>query len=423
MHPVSATVVIVTTLCCSVIAWAADPLLRAKPEDVGMSSERLAEIGEFVKTEIAREQLPGAVIGIARRGKLVYFESFGFRDKTTQAQMTPDAIFRLASMTKPMVAVAALQLFERGQLLMDEPLAKYFPKFANMQVAVMDAKGENVIDRVPAVRQITIQDLFRHTSGLIYGNTGTTVLHKMYLQSSNQAASTYTSAEFLDRLSSLPLAHQPGAAWNYGFGFDVLGLVVESISKQTLGSYLQSRVWNPLGMKDTGATIPADKLNRFSLPLPTDPETGQPQPQRPATFKYDCGGICSVSTAGDYLRFVQMLVDKGKVGDTRILGRKTVEYMLSNQIGADVENRIGSTGSPVHADYGFGLGVAVRTTPGVVRTMGSVGDFSWPGANGTYWWGDTHEELAAVWMASVPSPFRRAYWQKFNALVYGAIID
>jgi CubicO group peptidase (beta-lactamase class C family) len=411
-------------LSMSSTAQAADPLPRGKPEEVGMSSARLALIGKAVNAEIARDQLPGAVLAIARRGKLVYFETFGYRDKAAGAPMTADAIFNIASMTKPMVAVGALQLYEQGRLLMDEPLAKYFPKFASMQVAVMDAGKERILETVPAARKITIQDLLRHTSGLIYGGRGTTAVHKLYPEGSGQAAAAMTGAEFLDHLSSRPLMYQPGAVWDYGFGLDVLGLVIEQVTEQSLGDYLRQNVWQPLGMADTGFVIPPDKAARYAKALPNDPDTGKPQSMTPLTQapKFECGGGCAASTAGDYLRFALMLMNKGKSGDARILGPKTVEYMLSNQLAPDVKNLIVNA-DPTRGDYGFGLGLAVRTTPGIVRMMGSVGDFSWPGASGTNWWADPHEELAVVWMAHSPGPIRWKYRQMINALVYQAIVD
>jgi CubicO group peptidase (beta-lactamase class C family) len=408
----------------SSMAQAAELPPRAKPEEVGMSSERLALITKTVNAEIAREQLPGAVLAIARRGKLVYLETFGYRDQAAGAPMPSDAIFNIASMTKPMVAVGALQLYEQGKLLMDEPVAKYFPKFADMRVAVMDAKKENILETVPATRKITIQDLFRHTSGLIYGGRGATAVHKLYPEGSGQAAAAMTGTEFLDHLASRPLLYQPGAVWDYGFGLDVLGLVIEQLTEQSLGSYLRQNVWQPLGMADTGFLIPADKAGRYAVALAKDPVSGNPQAMTALTqkTKFECGGGCAASTASDYLRFALMLMNKGKSGDTRILGPKTVEYMLSNQLGPEVKNLI-QNGDPTRADYGFGLGLAVRTTPGIVRMMGSVGDFSWPGASGTNWWADPHEELAVVWMAHSPGPIRWKYRQMINALVYQAIVD
>jgi len=417
--------VLVTTavLCLPALAQET-PLPRAKPEAVGLSSERLAEIAKTLKADIERGQIPGAVVAIARRGKLVYFEAFGYRDKAAGTPMTTDTIFNIASMTKPMTAVAALQLYEQGKLLMDDPVATYVGKFADMQVAVMDGKKESIVDKVPAMRKITIQDLFRHTSGLIYGGRGTTAVHKLYPDGSGQAAASMTGAEFLDRLSGLPLLHQPGTVWDYGFGLDVLGLVVESLTEQTLGGYLQDHVFKPLGMVDTHFLIPADKAQRYAKALSNDPTTGRPQSLQPLTqpLKFECGGGCAASTADDYMRFALMLMNKGKLGDARILARKTTEYMLSNQLGPDVKNLIGNA-DPTRADYGFGLGLAVRTTPGVVRVMGSVGDFSWPGASGTNWWADPQEDLAVVFMAHSPGPIRWHYRQVINALVNQAIID
>ena len=405
-------------------AQSTDPLRRAKPEEVGMSSERLADIASTLNADIARGQMPGAVVAVARHGKLVYFEAFGYRDKAANAPMTTDAIFNIASMTKPMTAVAALQLYEQGKLMMDEPLAKYFPKFADLPVAVLDAKKETILDKVPAARKITIQDLFRHTSGLSYGGRGTTAVHKLYPEGSGQAALAYTSAQFLDQLATLPLHFQPGSTWDYGFGLDVLGIVVEQITEQTLGAYLQDNVFRPLGMVDTTFLIPADKAPRYARPLPTDPVTGRPQALTALTqpAKFECGGGCAASTAADYMRFALMLLNKGKYGEARILSRKTVEFMLSNQIGPEVKNLVGNA-DPTRADYGFGFGLAVRTTPGVVRMMGSVGQFSWPGASGTDWWADPKEELAVVYLSAAPGPIRWHYRQKINAMVYQAIME
>jgi CubicO group peptidase (beta-lactamase class C family) len=427
MRSVHGTLALVLSciLCVPLFANAAEPVPRAKPEEVGMSSERLALIGKIIDSEVVRDQLPGGVLAVARRGKLVHFEAYGYLDKATGTPMRTDAIFNIASMTKPMVAVAGLQLYERGRLLMNDPLSKYFPKFADMKVAVMDVKKENILDRVPVTRKITIQDLFRHTSSLVYGGRGTTAVHKLYPEGSTQAAVAMSGAEFLDRLSSVPLLYQPGTVWDYGFGLDVLGLIVESLSEQALDRYLQEQVWKPLGMVDTHFLIPADKAERYAKALPVDPETGQPQTLRSLTepTKFACGGGCTASTASDYMRFALMLANKGTFGDRRVLGRKTVEYMTSNQLAPDVQNMIGITGDPTRADYGFGLGVAVRTTPGIARMMGSVGDFSWPGASGTNWWVDPLEELVVVWMAHSPGSIRWKYRQMINALVYGSIVN
>jgi CubicO group peptidase (beta-lactamase class C family) len=402
-----------------------DPLPRGKPEDAGMSSERLGEIAKVLNADIERGRIPGAVIAIARHGKLVYFEAFGFRDKAVGVPMTKDTIFNIASMTKPMAAVAALQLHERGKLLIDDPVSLYFPKFAGMQVGILNDNGGLITERVPAKRQITLRDLMMHTSGLVYGGRGNTAVHKLYPAGSAAAGEQMTGAEFLDKLADQPLLHQPGTVWDYGFGLDVLGQVVEKVSGQTLGRYFQDNILKPLGMNDTAFFIPAEKAARYAKALPVDPDTGKPQTTSPVLtekLKFECGGGCLSSTVGDYMRFALMLMNKGAYGETRILGRKTAEYMLTNQMGPDVKNLIANA-DPTRADYGFGLGLAVRTQPGAGRLLGSVGDFNWPGASGTNWWADPKEELAVVFMAHSPGPIRWHYRQKINALVYQAIMD
>ncbi len=401
-----------------------DPLPRGKPEEVGLSSERLARIGAVLKADIEAGRIPGAVIAIARRGKLVALDAYGWRDKAGGLAMTTDTIFNIASMTKPMTTVGALMLYEQGKILIDDPLSKYFPKFANMRVATREA-GEPTAETVPANRQITIQDLMRHTSGLIYGGRGNSVVHKMYPAGSGDAARDYDGAAFLDKLASLPLLHQPATVWDYGFGLDVLGLMIESISKQTLGQYLQGNLFSPLGMIDTVFSISAEKATRYAKPLPADPDTGKPQARSPELtqpIKFECGGGCAASTASDYLRFAMMLMNRGGAGEARLLGPKTVDYMLSDHLGPNIKNLVGNA-DPTRADYGFGLGLAVRTSPGVVRMMGSVGQFSWPGASGTDWWVDPKEQLAVVYLSAAPGPLRWHYRQKINALVYQAIID
>ena len=404
--------------------FAAD-LPRAKPEEVGMSSERLARVAEVLKADIAAGRIPGAVIAIARHGKLVALDAYGWRDKAAGIAMTTDTIFNIASMTKPMTTVGALMLYERGQLLIGDPLSKYFPKFADMRVAARDASGEPTAETVPSVRLITIQDLMRHTSGIVYGGRGTTLVHKMYPAGSGDASREYDGAAFIDKLASLPLLYQPATVWDYGFGLDLLGLTIEKISSQTLEQYLKANLFTPLGMNDTGFSISADQAARYAKPLPIDPDTGKPQARSPELtqpLKFECGGGCAASTASDYLRFAMMLMNQGRSGEARLLGPRTVSYMLSDQLGPNIKNLIGNA-DPTRADYGFGLGLAVRTTPGVIKMMGSVGQFSWPGASGTDWWVDPKEELAVVYMSAAPGPIRWHYRQTINALVYQAIVD
>ena len=412
-------------LVSNVAALAADPLPRATPESVGMSSQRLARIGDALRADIDKGRLPGAVIAVARRGKLVYYQAFGDLDKDAGTKMTTDAIFSIASMTKPMVAVGALTLYERGQMQIDDPVSAYLPQFGKQQVALVRANDAGgAFDTAAAMRQPTIMDLRRHTSGIIYGGRGATPVHKLYPASSSAAGLQMTGQEFIDKLASLPLLHQPGSTWDYGFGLDVLGLAIERVSGQSLGRYLEQQLFKPLGMSDTGFFVPAEKLKRYAKGFANDPDTGKPQfvLDLSKPLKFECGGGCAASTAADYLRFAQMLLDGGKLGNTRVLGRKTVEYMLSNQLAPGTVNLIGNA-DPTRADMGFGLGLAVQTTPGIVRTAGSVGSFSWPGAYGTNWFADPKEQLAVVFMAQTPGPIRWHYRYMINALVNQAIVD
>lgn len=424
-HAQSISQSVSTTVKAAMNATNGDPLPRGKAEEVGMSSERLAEIAKVINADIEKGRLPGAVIAVARRGKLVYYEAFGFRDKKSGVAMTKDTIFNIASMTKPMVALAALQLQERGKLLIDDPLSKYFPKFASMEVAELNDKGDTITGKVAAKQPITLRHLTMHTSGLIYGGRGNTAVHKLYPGGSGVAGTQMSGAEFMDELAKLPLLNQPGAVWDYGFGLDLLGQVIEKVSGQTLGQYFEANILRPLGMTDTAFFIPPEKAARYAKALDTDPDTGLAQNVAPVLtqpLKFECGGGCLSSTVSDYMRFALALLNKGAYGETRILGRKTAEYMLTNQMGPEVKNLIANA-DPTRADYGFGLGLAVRTEAGRGKLLGSAGDFNWPGASGTNWWADPKEELAVVFMAHSPGPIRWHYRQVINALVYQAMVD
>jgi CubicO group peptidase (beta-lactamase class C family) len=419
------TVAAVTILLFASYA-VADPLPRARPESVGMSSERLDRIGQALRADIDRGRLPGAVVAIARRGRLVYLEAFGYLDKSANVPMPRDAIFSIASMTKPMAAVAALMLHEEGRLLVTAPVGDYLPQLAKMQVAVLrkDGSGNVVMETVPARRAITSQDLMRHTAGLTYGNRGTTALHKTYPLSSNWSATNLTGAELLEKLSTLPVHYQPGSVWDYSLGLDVLGLAVEAVSGQTLGQFLDQRLFKPLEMTDTAFVVPREKSKRLAKPLPADPDTGKPQLMRDATkpTRFECGGGCAVSTASDYLRFSQMLLNRGRLGDVRILGGKTVDFMTANHLGPEVDVERLRTYPNING-YGFGLSVAVRQHAGMAGMMGTPGDYNWGGANGTYFWVDPKEQLAVVFMAHTPSPIRLHSRQLITALVLQSIVD
>jgi CubicO group peptidase (beta-lactamase class C family) len=400
------------------------PLPRAIPEEVGLSPTRLARIAAMLYGDVARGQIPGAVVAIVRGGKLAVFDAYGYRDKAAGVPMTTDCIFNIASMTKPLTAVGALMLVEEGRLLLDDPLSKYFPKIGANGVAIVDETGERVVSTEHPTRGVNLLDLMRHTCGLPYGSRGNTVVHRRYPHGSSAAAAAMTGSEFLDRLSSAPLLHQPGTVWDYGFGLDVLGLVIEKVTGQTLGQYLEARLFGPLGMVDTAFNVPGNKISRYARALPHDPLTEEPQslPDLTKPAHFDCGGGGAVSTADDYMRFALMLLGKGELAGTRVLGRKTVEYMLSNQLEPGVINQIALT-DPTRVGYGFGLGLAVRTAAGVPLMLGSVGEFNWPGMSGTNWWADPKEDLAVVFMSHAPGPIRWHYRRLINTLVYQAIVD
>lgn len=405
---------------------AADPLPRAAPETLGFAPDRLARIAATLTADIERGRLPGAVVAIARRGRLAYFEAFGFQDRERGIRMTTDAIFPIASMTKPLTGVAALLLLEEGKLALTDPVGRFLPELPLNRVAVLsDAvlAGNGPVETVPARGPVTLRDLMRHTSGLTYGGRGTTAVHRLYPASSS-ASAAMTPAQFLERLSGLPLLYEPGTVWDYGLSTDVLGLVVERASGQSLGAFLRSRVFAPLGMVDTGFVVPADRQERYARPLPQEPDTGAPQVVRMglAPTGFECGGGCAVSTAGDYMRFAQMLLGGGALADgPRILGRRTVEAMTAEHLGPGQRNTFDSFDRTL-VGYGFGLTVAVRTAPGA-GLLGSPGLFTWGGAYGTNFWVDPKEELAVVFMASTPGPIRQYYRRVMNALVYQAIVD
>ncbi|MDM4767811.1 serine hydrolase domain-containing protein [Pelomonas sp. SE-A7] len=407
-------------------AWAADPLPRAKPEAVGMSSERLAQIGTVLQAEIAKERMPGAVLAIARKGKLVHYQAYGYLDKAAGLPMPRDAIFSIASMTKPLVGAGVLQLMEEGRLQMSDPASRWFPTLAKLPVAVLkpDAAPDAPLETVAARRDMNIQDLLRHTSGLSYGNRNGSGVQRMLPPGNFPWAEPMTGAEFIERLSKAPLLHQPGTVWEYGFSTDVLGLVIEAETGQTLGAFLQQRLCKPLGMQDTGFVVPAAQAGRVAKVLAKEPGTGNPQNalDRTVPLKFECGGACAVSTAADMLRFGQMLLNRGQLGSARVLGSKTVDYMTADHLDPGIVNQVGKS-DPSRAGYGFGLTMAVRTTAGGPQMLGSPGEFGWSGALGTNFWVDPKEQLVVVFMAATPGPIRWHYRRMISALVDAAIVD
>ncbi|HXA96890.1 MAG TPA: serine hydrolase domain-containing protein [Candidatus Dormibacteraeota bacterium] len=401
-------------------AWA-EPLPRATPEQVGLSSERLGHVSRVLGEEILKGKLPGAVALVARRGRIAYYESFGVRDPETRAPMTKDSIFRIYSMTKPITSVAIMMLQEEGRLVLTDPVSKSLPQLTGLQVAVEKkdaATGQVTYELQPARREITIQDLLRHTSGFTYGGRTTNAMVKEAYAKAGVDARDLTNAELVQRLATVPLAHQPGTAWEYSRSVDVLGRVVEVISGKSLGGFFAERIFTPLAMKDSGFFVAKDKLARVAQAFPVDPATGEKIALIDVTAqpKYESGGGGGVSTADDYIRFAQMLLNGGRLNGTRLLSRTTVAFMASDHLGATS----GTMGAPGQT---FGLGFSVRKDAGLAGQSGSIGEYGWAGAGGTYFWIDPKEQLIAILMTQAPGPSRTYYRQLFKELVQQALAD
>jgi len=401
----------------------------ARPEQVGFSPERLAHITSAFKSEVDKGQLPGAVIVVARKGKIAYFESVGSRDKAAGTPMTNDTIFRIYSMTKPLASVAAMILVEDGKIQLTDPISKFLPPMKNLMVSVPrpDATyAKHGYALVPAEREPTVQDLLRHTAGLTYYEitTNTPVKEAMvksgFYDPKGQAFDQrdMTPMEYVERLAKAPLSQQPGRVWEYSVSVDVLGRVVEAASGATLGKFLETRLFEPLKMNDSGFSVPASKMARLAQPFDKDALIDVSKPP-----KNDSGGAGGVSTAADYLAFSQMLLGGGRLNGTRVLSRNTVALMTSDHLGQKILDA-GTTpgelllGSP---GYTFGLGFAVRREAGLAGVSGSAGEFMWAGYAGTYFWVDPKEEIAAVLMTQAPGAQRVYYRKLLKALVYQAI--
>ena len=392
-----------------------------RPEDVGLSAERLRRIRPALEAEVAAKRIPGAVVTVARHGEIAHCDAIGVRDPASGAAMTADTVFSIASMTKVMTSVAILMLYEEGRLLLSDPASRYLPQLAGMHVGV----GSGDQFKLAEKRDFTIQDLLRHTSGLTYPGRGDTEAHRRQPGDPFTMAVKHKRDDFLELLGKTPLLYQPGTAWEYGFSTDILGFVVEVVSGKTLGAFLKERLWDPLGMVDTAFALAPDKTARYAHAFPNDAITGQPVKIFHATgasMKWETGGGGAVSTAADYMRFLQMLLDGGIYQGRRYLGRKTVAYMTSDHLGEKIENRVTTMDASCEG-YGFGLGVAVRLQTGVAGVIGSTGDWYWSGVFGTYFWVDPQEKLICVFMAMAPGAIRLRYRALLRPLVLQAIVD
>jgi CubicO group peptidase (beta-lactamase class C family) len=406
----------------TVVAAHAQALPATRPEQVGLSADRLGRITAMLKADVDRGVIPGAVLVVGRHGKVAMFEAIGARDPQTKAPMTKDAIFRIYSMSKPITSVATMVLFEDGKLALDHPVSKYIPQLGGLKVGVEKTDpggGAPTLELVPTRRDMTVQDLLRHTSGLTYGFFGTGLVKKGYVD--GKVWNDYPSnAELVDRLAKQPLAYQPGTTWDYSHSTDVLGRVIEVVSGTSLLQVEKERILDPLGMKDTAFYV-TDKARQERIAEPfandrtfgleadfNDPRVAQ---------KWESGGGGMVSTAADYARFLQMLLNGGTLDGRRILGPKTIAYMTSDHLGTTIAT------TPLYLPgpgFGFGLGFAVRTAAGVSPYAGSVGEYNWGGAGGTYFWVDPREELFVVFMMQSPKQ-RVPYRGLLKDMIYGAI--
>jgi CubicO group peptidase (beta-lactamase class C family) len=406
-------------MTCALNALSAQSLPQGSAQQAGFSSEGLGNIDAFFDREIKANRVPGAVIAIARDGKLIYQKAYGFLDKAQGTPMPSDAIFALASMTKIMTSVAALTLNQEGRLPLRSPVSNYYPAFGQMQVGVPQADGS--LKLVPQNRPMYVHDLMRHTSGLTYGGRGDHPIAKLYPGGTTPALEGSTE-EFIERITKLPLAHQPGVQFEYSFSTDVLGAVVEKVSGKRLGEYLQDKVWKPLGMVDATFNVPSEKRGRIAKAFANNPLDGKPQSivVIDQQTKSDCGGACAFSTVSDYLRFGQMLMNGGVLDGKRILSPQMVALLTANHLGPEIRNTVGVVEG--HREgYGFGLGVAVRVQPGLAAVPGNVGEYSWNGAYGTAFFADPKEKLVVVVGTAAPGELRKYYREQVQALVYGAM--
>jgi len=402
------------------LVWAASPeapLPSETPRKLGLAPERLERVSAQIQADVEAGRIVGATALIARRGRVGYFEAFGQADREESAPMRKDAIFRIYSMSKPITSVALMMLHEEGKFQLRDPVEKYLPEFEG--VRVMD--GARLVE---PKRKPTIQDLLRHTAGLTYGIFGNTEVDKRYREAKILSRED-TVAEMTEKLGKLPLLYHPGSRWHYSVANDVQGRLIEALSGETFGEYLQARIFEPLGMVDTGFQVPAEKVGRFAqmyqptkasrLELKTAPPRSSIGFLEPVAFQSGGGGL--VSTTADYLRFCQMLLNGGELDGVRLLGRKTVELMTRDHLTGVPEASVRDGG------YGFGLGVAVHLDPGKSGSASSPGEYRWGGAAGTQFWIDPEEEMIGIYMVQILPHNGLSYGRMFKQLAYQAIVD
>lgn len=403
----------------------AQVLPQVPPEQVGLSQERLNRIRPAMERDIAEGEMAGGVGLIARRGKIAYFDTWGMADREANKPMAKDSIFRMYSMTKAVTGVAVMTLYEDGRFSLRDPVSKFLPEFKNTKVVVEQrdsSVGKNIYYTVPADREITILDLLRHTSGLNY--TGPRDEHgELMYRKAGVGNPENPLAEMIRRLASVPLVHQPGTIWDYSYSIDVLARLVEVVSGQPIDQYFEEHIFKPLHMVDTGYYVPEEKWKRLAVLYTPSPGAPVKRSTGPAQDSYKkkpvlmMGGAGLVSTAMDYARFVQMLLNGGQLEAARILSPKTVDLMRSNQLGdiPSVNNVNGRVG------YGFGLTFAVNLGIDKTGTIGSKGEYNWGGAAGTAFWIDPQEQMIGVFMVQVMPQLTTK--DQFKQLAYQSIVN
>lgn len=396
------------------------PFSNALPADVGFDTARLDRLRLVLQSEIDQGRLPGAVVLLARRGKLALFEAMGQQNPASGTRMAQDSLFRIYSMTKPIVSVAVMMLLEQGRLLLSDPVSKYLPEYAAQQVAV---ERHGSVDLQAAASGATVQDLLRHTAGLTYEFLGMSAVQRQY-GAVRIGSRERSNAEFSQALAALPLIARPGSVWEYSRATDVLGRLTEVLGGQALGDFLREQIFMPLGMHETSFWVAPEHHHRIAEPFARDPEGGvamalfDPR-QRP---QMESGGGGLVSTAMDYARFLQFMLNRGELGGVRLLGPRIVDWMTADHLGAIPVNSHSGSATLLTPGHGFGLGFAVRTAPGLASVPGSVGSYFWGGMAGTTFFVDPAQDLFALMMVQAPNQ-RELYRQLFRDLVYAALLD
>lgn len=394
------------------------------PEKVGISGERLIRIHNILERYIAEQKFAGFVTVIARRGKLVHFDCVGMSHTEGNQPMQPDTLFRIYSMTKPIVSVAMMMLYEEGRFHLDDPISKFIPEFKDVKVHIRPGfTGAELAVSKPAV---TFHHLLTHTAGLSYGWFEDSPVEELY-RKADVLNGDNTLEELIHQLVKIPLLYQPGTSWRYSVAADVLGYLVQVISGKPFADFLEERIFKPLGMVDTSFNVPQSKLNRFSAVYEANVGGGIKVLDAPATSEYlkpdrfPSGGGGLVSTAPDYLRFTQMLLNRGELDGTRLISPKTVELMTMNHIPtALLPLQIGES---VMNGYGFGLGFKVLLNPAQAGMIGTMGAFGWGGAANTDFWVDPKEQLIGILMTQFMPMDTYPVISDFHVLTYQALVD